>query len=108
MSSDLEKTWRERLVKNNLDLIVLSLLQPKPKWGYEINLEIRDKFGVYLSAGTLYPLLHSLEEKGYLKGSLEPETGRGRRILQITSSGRSFLSAGARTAQELSSKLKVE
>src|SRR5256885_4137736 len=47
--------------KNHLDLIILRLLKAKPRWGYEINLEIRDRFKVYLSAGTLYPLLHSME-----------------------------------------------
>ncbi len=54
MNKDLDKAWRERLVKNHLDLIILRLLKAKPRWGYEINLEIRDRFKVYLSAGTLY------------------------------------------------------
>ncbi len=62
MNKDLDKAWRERLVKNHLDLIILRLLKAKPRWGYEINLEIRDRFKVYLSAGTLYPLLHAMEE----------------------------------------------
>ncbi len=83
---DLDKSWRERLVKNHLDLIILRLLKVKPRWGYEVNLEIRDRFKVYLSAGTLYPLLHSMEEKGYLQAVWEAEGGRlqnhaaGRRV----------------------------
>ncbi len=85
LNKDLDKAWRERLVKNHLDLIILRLLKAKPRWGYEINLEIRDRFKVYLSAGTLYPLLHSMEEKGYL-----------------------LLTAGARAAEEFLKRIQYE
>jgi PadR family transcriptional regulator PadR len=101
MAGDVEKAWRERLVKANLDLIILRLLKSKPRWGYEINLAIRDRFRVYLSAGTLYPLLHSLEDSGRLEGVWESEKGRGRRIYRITQSGLEFLSAGERMTAEL-------
>src|SRR3989475_9600381 len=98
---DLDKSWRERLVKNHLDLIILRLLKVKPRWGYEVNLEIRDRFKVYLSAGTLYPLLHSMEEKGYLQAVWEAEGGRGRKVYRITPRGEEFLAAGSRVAEEL-------
>jgi PadR family transcriptional regulator PadR len=97
----MEKDWRERVVKNNLDLIILRLLRSKPQWGYEVNIAIRDKYRVYLSAGTLYPLLHSLEEDGYIQGEWESEKGLGRRIYKITESGISFLEAGERATLEL-------
>jgi DNA-binding PadR family transcriptional regulator len=101
MARDLEKAWRERLVKANLDLIILRLLRSKPRWGYEINMAIRERFKVYLSAGTLYPLLHSLEDGGRIEGVWESEKGRGRRIYRITQSGLDFLSAGERMTAEL-------
>ena len=97
----MDKDWRERVVKNNLDLIILRLLRAKPQWGYEVNIAIRDKYRVYLSAGTLYPLLHSLEEEGYIQGEWESEKGRGRRIYKITEAGASFLEAGERATLEL-------
>jgi PadR family transcriptional regulator PadR len=101
MARDVEKGWRERLVKANLDLIILRLLKSKPRWGYEINMAIRDRFRVYLSAGTLYPLLHSLEDGGRIEGVWESEKGRGRRIYQITQNGLEFLSAGQKMTAEL-------
>jgi len=97
-----DKDWRERVVKANLDLIILRLLRTKPQWGYEVNISIRDKFRVYLSAGTLYPLLHSLEDDGYIQGEWESEKGRGRRIYKITENGVNFLEAGERATLELS------
>jgi len=88
-------------VKNNLDLIILRLLRGKPQWGYEINIAIRNRYRVYLSAGTLYPLLHSLERDGYIQGDWESEKGRGRRIYKITETGIGFLESGERATLEL-------
>ena len=102
MIRNIDKDWRERVVKANLDLIILRLLRTKPQWGYEVNISIRDKFRVYLSAGTLYPLLHSLEDDGYIQGEWESEKGRGRRIYKITESGVNFLESGERATLELS------
>ena len=101
MIRNLERDWRERVVKNNLDLIILRLLQSQPRWGYEVNTAIRDRFRVYLSAGTLYPLLHSLEEDGYVQGEWESEKGRGRRIYKITESGMHFLETGEKATLDL-------
>ena len=109
LTRGLERTWRERAVKNHLDLIVLRLLKDKPRWGYEINMEVRDMFGVYLSAGTLYPLLHSLEEEGYVEGVWENEKGkgRGRRIYRITERGRVFLKVGERALKGVVRRLSL-
>jgi len=100
------QAWRERFVRTNLDLVVLHLLRSKPRWGYEINVEIRDKFEVYLSAGTLYPLLHSLENKGYVHGIWESEA-RGRRIYKLTQKGKEFLDAGKEVASELLERIQT-
>ena len=105
MNVDLEKAWRERVVKSNLDLIILWLLKTTPRWGYELNMEIKERFNVYLSAGTLYPLLHSLEDKRYIEGVWESERGRGRRIYKITPEGEKYLEIGERISQELLKKI---
>ena len=101
MIRNIEKDWRERVVKNNLDLIILRLLRTRPQWGYEVNIAIRDRYRVYLSVGTLYPLLHSLEADGFIQGEWEAEKGRGRRIYKITDGGINFLEAGERATLEL-------
>lgn len=107
LAKDLEKVWRERIVKNHLDLIILRLLKAKPRWGYEINMEIRDRFQVYLSAGTLYPLLHSLENDDFVVGVWESERKRGRRIYKITEKGEEFLTIGEDAVDTLLRRLGV-
>ena len=56
----------EKMVKDNLETIVLALLQKKPMCGTEIMGTIHLGFNVLLSPGTIYPLLQSLKEKGLL------------------------------------------
>ena len=50
--------------------------------------------GYRLSAGTLYPILHSLELSGYLTSRSETVDGRQRRLYRATQSGREALELG--------------
>ena len=56
----------EKMVKDNLETIILALLQKKPMCGTEIIGTIHLEFNVLLSPGTIYPLLQSLKERGLL------------------------------------------
>ncbi|MDI6917929.1 MAG: PadR family transcriptional regulator, partial [Thermoplasmatales archaeon] len=57
----------ETFVKNNLEIITLCLLSKKPLCGYDVIKTISQQFRCFLSQGTVYPLLYSLENKGILK-----------------------------------------
>jgi DNA-binding PadR family transcriptional regulator len=63
------------------------------------------RHGYKLSPGTLYPLLHGLEKKGYLKSVLEREGRSGRRVYRITPAGRRALAAGKHKVRELFGEL---
>jgi DNA-binding PadR family transcriptional regulator len=52
-----------KLVKDNLETIILALLQKEPMCGTEIIGTIHLQFNVLLSPGTIYPLLHSLKQR---------------------------------------------
>lgn len=56
----------KKMVKDNLETILLALLHRKTMCGTEIIGTIHLKFHVLLSPGTIYPLLHSLDEKGLI------------------------------------------
>lgn len=53
-------------VKKELKIIVLALLLGNPMCGTDIKKKIFEKFNILLSSGTLYPLLHELEEQKLL------------------------------------------
>jgi DNA-binding PadR family transcriptional regulator len=63
------------------------------------------RHGYKLSAGTLYPLLHGLEKKGYLRSVLERDGRSGRRVYRITPAGRRALAAGKLKVRELFGEL---
>lgn len=56
----------EKMVKKNLETIILTLVQREPMCGTDIMKTIHLEFNVLLSPGTIYPLLQSMEEKGLL------------------------------------------
>ncbi len=74
-------------------ILVLSLLQNREMYGYEIVQELAaqsdDTF--LLKEGTLYPLLHSLEDAGHVVSRVQPTDNRPRRYYRITDSGRTLL-----------------
>ena len=75
-------------------LLVLSLLESGDMYGYQMIEELRrrsdDTF--HLKAGSLYPLLHGLEEKGYVEAyEREAAAGKPRRYYHLTSQGKKAL-----------------
>lgn len=63
------------------------------------------RHGYKLSPGTMYPLLHGLEERGYLK-STESRSGRvRRRVYRATPSGRKAVKAAKQKVRELFGEL---
>lgn len=83
------------LLSGSTSLLVLSLLATGDKYGYEmINiLESRSDKTFTLKEGTLYPILHSLEQAGAVKAyDKEAPSGRNRRYYHITKKGGRLLS----------------
>ena len=65
------KKFVDKIIKANREIIVLSILSEKPMCGYDLIKEIFSKSDVFLSQGTVYPILYSLEEEGVLKAEFE-------------------------------------
>ncbi|MFQ7617486.1 PadR family transcriptional regulator [[Clostridium] scindens] len=81
------------LVSGSTAMLLLKLLSEQDMYGYEMieTLKIRSENVFELKAGTLYPLLHSLEEKGLLTACEKDAGGKTRRYYQITREGRKVL-----------------
>lgn len=66
------------------------------------------RHGYKLSPGTLYPVLHGLERKGYLRSSEKRDGRRIRRVYRATAAGRKALAAAKVKVQELVGELFEE
>jgi PadR family transcriptional regulator PadR len=72
----------------------------EPLYGRAMIAELA-RHGYDLSPGTLYPLLHSLEEQGYLVQTTRVVEGRVRKYYAITDQGRTALQEARRQILEL-------
>lgn len=78
------------MLKGHLDMIVLAALSPGPAHGYAVIEDIKRKSGgaFDLPEGTIYPVLHRLEQAGLLASRwTTAESGRRRRIYALTKRG---------------------
>ena len=96
------------LLQGTLDLIVLQLLRSEPTNGYDLSLRIQaiSSDVLQVNAGSLYPALYRLEERGLIKAEWE-ETPSGRRakVYSLTSSGRKQLADQRATWERFSGAL---
>ncbi|MFI5377722.1 MAG: PadR family transcriptional regulator [Tepidisphaerales bacterium] len=73
-------------------------------FGLGIIAELR-RHGYELSPGTLYPMLHRLEERGYLSSKRRTDGRRIRRAYRATAAGRAALAQAKEKVRELFAEL---
>src|SRR5829696_3003570 len=84
------------LKKGSAELLILTLVEARPRHGYEISKLIEERSGGVLrfNVASLYPLLYRLEKRGWLKGRWIEKTGqRRRRFYRLTVEGKRVLAA---------------
>jgi len=108
MNDDVEKDFDvQGFARDIHELLVLSALRGQAKHGYQIALDVEnDSNGLFrFRHGTLYPILHRLEEEGMIRGSWSKEGGRRKKVYALTTSGRRHLSGRTSRVQEIVSRL---
>ena len=93
--TDIDDRMLDReLKKGSAELIILSIVEPRPRHGYEISklIEERSEGQLKFHVASLYPLLYRLEERGWLQGRWVEKAGeRRRRFYTLTPEGRGVL-----------------
>ncbi|HVW05125.1 MAG TPA: PadR family transcriptional regulator [Vicinamibacterales bacterium] len=82
------------LKKGSAELVILALLDARPRHGYELSDLIETQSGgdVRFTLTSLYPLLYRLEKRGWIHGRWVEKAGqRRRRYYRITAAGRQVL-----------------
>jgi PadR family transcriptional regulator, regulatory protein PadR len=98
------------LLQGTLDLLVLKIVALGPIHGYAISQRIQQisKEVLQVQQGSLYPALHRLEEKKWLKADWrETETGRQAKFYALTPAGRRQMDAETSHWERLSQAIRL-
>ncbi len=88
------------LKRGSAELLILSLLDARPRHGYDLSklIQTRSRGQLKFHIDSLYPLLYRLEERGWIKGAWVEKAGeRRRRFYKVTAEGRRVLARQRRT-----------
>jgi PadR family transcriptional regulator PadR len=91
------------LKKGTAEVLILSLLENRPRHGYEIAklIEQRSEGVLEFHVASLYPMLYRLERRGWIEGRwLEKAGQRRRRFYKLTAAGRRALPVQRKTWRE--------
>lgn len=82
------------LKKGSAELLILSLIEHRPRHGYEISklIEQRSEGALTFNVASFYPLLYRLEKRGFIEGRWVEKAGqRRRRYYKLTAQGKTVL-----------------
>ena len=88
--------FNRELKKGSTELLILSLIEDRPRHGYEISklIEERSAGSLKFNVASFYPLLYRLEKRGFVEGRWVEKAGqRRRRYYRLTAEGRKVLAA---------------
>jgi transcriptional regulator len=84
------------LKRGSTEVLLLSLIEHRPRHGYEIGqlIEERSRGAISFHIASLYPTLYRLESKGFIEGRWVEKPGqRRRRYYRLTREGRRLLAS---------------
>ena len=90
---------QREIKKGSAELLILALVEPQPKHGYELCklIESRSRGVLRFHVASLYPLLYRLEDRGLIEGRWVEKAGqRRRRFYRITAEGKRVLASHRR------------
>jgi len=99
MGTKVEEEWK----KGSAELLILSLLEDRPRHGYEIAklIEVRSGGALHFHVASLYPLLYRLEKRSWIQGRwVEKSNQRRRRYYRLTAEGQRVLGLQRKKWQE--------
>src|SRR5215470_14109625 len=96
--------------QGTLDMLILQIVSLEPAHGYGIAQRLQQvtREAVQPNQGSLYPALHRLEQKGWLKSEWrESETGREAKFYSLTRSGEKQLAIEKESWNRLTAAVRL-
>ncbi len=98
----------KQTLDGNVETLILAVLEAGPSYGYAIVKELNDRAEgiLQLGEGTIYPVLHRLEEKKLISARWRlAENGRQRKYYRLTAKGHKALAVNRQQWQMLSAAM---
>ena len=97
----------KELLKGSTELLVLSVIENENMYGYQMIKELKMKSeNVFeFQEGTLYPIMHKLEEKRWISSYWDEVVGKKRKYYAITTEGKKQLDAKKEEWKTFSTKV---
>lgn len=93
-----------QLKKGTLELCVLSLLNQKDMYGYELVTKISED--IEITVGTIYPLMKRIKEEGYVETqTVDSPNGPSRKYYHLTEAGKQILEENIKEWKAFSEKI---
>jgi PadR family transcriptional regulator PadR len=100
---------RDQIRKGSTEILILSLLEKEPMYGYQISQELGKRSDGYfeMKEGLLYPTLHRMRKDGLLTSQWrQSDAARRRKYYALTDRGRERLSQQSAEWQTFMEKLQ--
>ena len=91
------KKMHERIIKNFMDIIIMTELRNGSLSGYDVISYIHNKFNLLVSSGTVYSLLYSLERNGLVEGAWDER----KRVYKLTEKGEKTIDTLLRASDKI-------
>ena len=104
MSETYKKEIVQHIIRNQLDIQLLRIVQAQPTWGYKIKKQVEADFNIKLRHSALYPALNTLEQKGFLESKQQRQGRRIRKVYVLTENGKAYLQTYNSIIKELLDK----
>ena len=91
------KKMHERIIKNFMDIIIMTELRNGSLSGYDVISYIHNKFNLLVSSGTVYSLLYSLERSGLVEGTWDER----KRVYKLTEKGEKTIDTLLNTSDKI-------
>ncbi|MGA2680966.1 MAG: PadR family transcriptional regulator [Candidatus Bathyarchaeia archaeon] len=101
MSETYKEEIVQHIIRNQLDIQLLRIVQDQPTWGYHIKKQVEKQFNIKLRHSALYPALKTLETRGFLESKKQRKSGRSRKVYVITEQGKDYLQTYRNLIKEL-------
>lgn len=94
---------REKILKNLMEILVLTEVKRHPSSGYDLLAVIHKKFDILVSPGTVYSMLYSLEREGWLKSTASDR----KRVYELTGKAEQGMETVKDTISEMQEYLRL-